>query len=90
MQLKDPSPFNQALEDMVSNLRGMPLKLMVTSDTILPDIKRYGFSDGRVVGALMRHLIKDGSITRTPHMRNSIRAGNHCAPRRVYVNNLGQ
>lgn len=79
-----PDPFEEAYQDALNLLSVLPQK--VTSDTIFPDLDKYNFTDGRVVGSLMRKLITNKVITLTAKYRPSERPGNHGAPRRVYNN----
>lgn len=85
-----PSPFDEALHDArILLATSLPSMREVTSDTVFPDLKRYGFTDNRVVGAMMKRLAGEGSIAATTlRMRKSGRPGNHQAPRRIYDNNL--
>ena len=83
-----PDPYNTAIEDAVQNLRHLPKH--VSSDTILPDIEQYNFSDNRTVGAVVRWLEAHKFIERTDVHRDSTRVGSHLAPRRVYINTLDQ
>ena len=83
-----PSPIDAAMEEAERNLALLPLH--VTCDIILPDIKKFGFTDGRAVGAIMRKLAKSGMIEPTENYRQSTRKGNHRVPRRVYLNHCKQ
>lgn len=56
-----------------------------TSDTVLPDLSPYGFTDGRAVGSIMRRLVASGDLVKVPgRYRPSTRKGNHLTPRQVY------
>jgi predicted acetyltransferase len=78
-----------AYADMVKNLQSMPMGAEVTSDTILPKIDHYGFSDPRAVGPLMLRLRKNKCIQQTGRVRPSLRAGNHAVPKAIYLNLIG-
>lgn len=82
----EPSPNDVAYADAVALLPRLPS--MVASDTIIPDLERYGFSDNRAVGPIILRLQRDGLITPTAGFRKSKRSGNHLVPIRVYQNNL--
>ena len=79
-----PDPFKYAYDDALKLLVDLPEA--VTSDTVFPDLERYSFSDGRVVGPLMRKLVAEGKLALTNLYRPSSRKGNHGTPRRVYKN----
>ena len=83
-----PDPMAMAYADAVKNLRDLPG--CVSSDTILPSLAVYGFTDNRAMGPIMRHLITAGHLAPTGEHRKSSRPGNHQAPRAVYRNALSQ
>tara|TARA_R110000772_G_scaffold83288_11_gene176154 strand:+ start:1720 stop:2082 length:363 start_codon:yes stop_codon:yes gene_type:complete len=80
------TPIDRAKIDALDNLRDLPRE--VSSDTILPNLKKYDFSDNRAVGAVMRWLVKEEFIEWTSSTRKSTRRGNHLADRRIYINQL--
>lgn len=77
-------PIKLAEIKAIENLRSLPRE--VSSDTILPNIADFGFTDGRAVGPLMMRLVRLGAITRTDGFRKSVRSGSHQTPRAVYLN----
>tara|TARA_B100000686_G_C16381786_1_gene757909 strand:+ start:137 stop:487 length:351 start_codon:yes stop_codon:yes gene_type:complete len=79
-----PDPLDLAQKDAIRRLAGLPE--LVTSETILPDLAGYGFTDNRAMGPLMRRLIAQGHITRTGTFRVTKRAGSNTMPRPVYRN----
>jgi hypothetical protein len=87
-----PNPLEEAFEDAVSILNSMRQGDHVASDVVVPDLKKYSFTDNRVAGVIMLKLLRAGHIT--PHPMNlrrpSSRTGNHRIPLRVYTNNLGR
>lgn len=78
-------PVGQAEADALDNLAYLPRE--VSSDTILPDLSKYGFTDGRAMGPIMKRLVKSGAITPTGQFRKSQRPGSHRMPKAVYTNN---
>ena len=79
-----PDPLDEALRAAIATLGRLPAR--VSSDTILPDLARFGFSDNRAMGPLMRRLRIQGHISPTGEYRKSVRPGSHGAPRAVYRN----
>lgn len=79
--------IDDAYDDARARIQAARPMEKMTSDTILPDISRYNFTDGRAVGAIMRKLISANLIrpVRPTEYRPSTRPGNHAAPRRVYI-----
>lgn len=82
----DPDPIDAAEAAAIATLARLPW--YVSSDTILPDIGVFGFTDNRAMGPIMRRLVKAGHITPSGEYRNSLRAGNHGNPVAVYRNIL--
>lgn len=82
----EPGPNDRALAEVEERLRRLPIGAEITSDSLLPDLSRFGFSDPRAVGAIMKRALAAGWIRPTDRFRNSTRPGNHCAPRRIYRN----
>lgn len=81
-----PGGIEEAVEDAVKLLKTLPNGEEVTSDTLVPDLAKYGFSDNRAVGVVMRRLTSNGFIKPTDKFRASKRPGNHLTPRKVYFN----
>ena len=79
-----PDPLEQAKADAVANLDRLPEK--VSSDTILPDLEVYGFTDPRAMGPVMIYLKKQRHIEPAGEWRKSVRPGNHQVPKAVYLN----
>tara|TARA_R110002051_G_scaffold63430_1_gene115543 strand:- start:583 stop:927 length:345 start_codon:yes stop_codon:yes gene_type:complete len=79
-----PDPLDEAEADAIKALTSLPE--LVSSDTILPDISGYGFTDNRAMGPIMRRLLKKGLITPTGDYRKSQRGGSHRMPKAVYRN----
>ena len=73
-----------AERDALVLMRRLGRGARVTSDQLIPEVGKYGFSDNRAVGAVMLRLIHGGHLVRTSHFRTSQRHGNHGCPRRVY------
>jgi len=83
-----PSPLDEAEKDALTNLRHLPEK--VSSDTILPNLAKYGFTDTRAMGPIMRRLAKAGAIKATGEYRKSQRIGSHRMPKAIYHNHVTQ
>lgn len=79
-----PDPLAAAEANAIATLATLPS--LVSSDTILPDLEKYGFSDNRAIGPLMRRLVRKGHIAPTGEYRKSKRPGSHGVPRAVYWN----
>ena len=82
-----PDTYDRALEDAIRRLGRLPE--LVTSESILPDLSAYGFTDNRAMGPLMRRLIAQGHITRTGTFKETKRLGSNTMPRPVYRNERG-
>ena len=80
--------IDAAVAEAIENLRDLPMD--VSADTILPDISKYGFTDPRVMGPIMRRLTKAGAIQVTGQYRKSRRLGNHRKPIAIYHNQNGK
>ena len=80
------SAIDAAVADAIENLRDLPVE--VSSDTILPDLSKYGFTDSRVMGPIMRRLAKAGAIQLTGRYRKSRRLGSHRMPKAIYHNRV--
>jgi|DEB0MinimDraft_6_1074348.scaffolds.fasta_scaffold66955_2 hypothetical protein len=82
------SPIERALaeaRETLALLASMNPEEVVTSDSLFPDLGKYGFTDGRAVGAIMRRLICEGLLEKLPgQFRESKRPGNHLTPRQCY------
>ena len=83
-EANSPDPLDVAYSHAVQNLRRLPA--LVSSDTILPSLAQYGFTDNRAMGPLMRRLMDAGHIQATGEFRKSTRPGNHGVPKAVYRN----
>ena len=83
-EANSPDPMEMAYSHAVKNLRRLPD--LVSSDTILPSLSQYGFTDNRAMGPLMRRLMDAGHIQPTGEFRKSTRPGNHRVPKAVYRN----
>jgi len=79
--------IDDAYIDALSRVDRADREEKLTSDTILPDIDQYKFTDGRAVGAIMRKLISAKVIVPIvpTEYRPSTRPGNHARPGRVYI-----
>jgi len=82
------SAMDRASDTALDNLRSLPVE--VSSDTILPNLHDFGFTDDRVMGPVMLRLIKVGAIVPTYRYRQSTRLGSHRTPRSVYRNLYAQ
>ena len=82
-----PDPIKTAIRDAIAILGGIPAWAEVTSETVLPDLDQYGFTDNRAAGPIMRKLATLGYITPEPNGKHvkSTRANNHQRPIRVYL-----
>lgn len=80
--------IDEAEADALENLRNLPKE--VSSDTILPELSKYGFTDTRVMGPIMRRLAKAGAIEVTGRYRKSRRSGSHRMPKAIYNNQQGK
>lgn len=85
-EANSPDPLDEAEADAITALRSLPG--LVSSDTILPDLSRYGFTDNRAMGPIMRRLLAKGFITPTGDYRKSQRGGSHRMPKAVYWNTV--
>jgi hypothetical protein len=79
-----PDPLDEAEADAITALASLPE--LVSSDTILPDLSRYGFTDNRAMGPIMRRLVAKGFLATTGTFRKSERQGSHRRPTAVYLN----
>jgi len=84
--VNSPCPLDRAEADAIKALVTLPE--LVSADTILPDLSRYGFTDNRAIGAIMRRLLAKGLIAPTGGYRKSQRGGSHLMPKAVYRNAL--
>ena len=81
-------PVDRAVLDAIAILDTLPTGAEVASDQLVPDLDKYGFTDNRAVGPVMRRLVKKRVIKVDPlgRFRPSDREGNHRVPIRIYIN----